>query len=51
MEALVLRSCWVQARARFNAVSSDLKRLFVLNRILFTCSNTYEKFCYQKRMK
>ncbi len=27
IEALVLRSCWVQARARSKAVSLDLKRL------------------------
>ena len=43
MEALVLRSCWVQAMASSKAVSSDLKRLFVLNRIRFTCSNTCEE--------
>jgi hypothetical protein len=33
MEALVLRSCWVQARARFKAVSSVLKRLLVFNSV------------------
>ncbi len=33
MEALILRSCWVQARARSNAVSSVLKRLLVLNSV------------------
>jgi hypothetical protein len=27
MEAIILRSCWVQARARSKAVSSVLKRL------------------------
>jgi hypothetical protein len=33
MEALLLRSCWVQVRARSKAVSSDLKRLLVLNSV------------------
>ncbi len=31
MEALLLKSCWVQARARSKGVSSVLKRLLVFN--------------------
>ncbi len=33
MEVLLLRSCWVQVRARSKAVSSVLKRLLVLNSV------------------
>jgi hypothetical protein len=33
MEALLLRSCWVQARARSKAVSSVLKRLLAFNSV------------------